>query len=100
MYTHARYHTHTLPVWLPASVNPVRVPGTFRRQKMEGGSAAIRVMDGCQLSLGCFEDGQTATHQRQRHARQEFLIENQTELNGVETILVFSEFCLRNLLLK
>ena len=76
MFTHARYHTHTLPVWLPASVNPVRVPGTFRRQKMEGGSATIRVMDGCQLSLGCCEDGWTVTHQRQRHARQEFLIEN------------------------
>ena len=76
------------------------VPSENRRRG--GVSAEIKVMDCCQLSLGCCEDGGIVTHQRQRHARQEFLIENWTQLKWVETgysILVFSELCLKNILL-
>ena len=71
-------HILSLYVYLPTCLCEPCESAWYLQKTEDGGvvSAEIRVMDGCQLFLDCCEDGGTGTHQRQRHARQEFLVEN------------------------
>ena len=80
LHTHLLDTTHIywLYVCLPVSLCEPCESACYLQKTEDGGvvSAEIRVMDGCQLFLDCCEDGGTGTHQRQRQARQEFLVEN------------------------